>query len=185
MRLPLLLLAAVVVLPACSGLRPVETAPEPEAPDQPAAPAYPVYETFDPAGLDAQPAVAVEVVHDVPPRVMQGRVVVPGGGAPAPRTEPAEPVPVQVEGYRVQVFTSASRDAAEGVRGEAVRWWERAQSQPGAPESLEAVVAYRQPYYKVQLGAFGTRAEADAALALVRRQYPEAFIVPDLVTVMR
>ena len=28
-------------------------------------------------------------------------------------------------------------------------------------------------------------ADADAALAVVRRQYPEAFVVPDRVTVMR
>ncbi len=175
-----LLLAALVVLPACSGLRPVETGPAPE-PDAP-APTYPAYETFDAAGLDAQPEVAVEVVHDVPARVMQGRVVIPDASAPA---APSEPVPVQVDGYRVQVFTSSSRDAAEGVRADAVRWWQGARSQAGAPPSLEALVAFRQPYYKVQLGAFATRDEADAALALVRRQYPEAFIMADQVTVLQ
>ena len=114
---------------------------------------------------------------------MQGRVVIPDESASVP--DASEPVPVQVDGYRVQVFTSSSRDAAESLRAQAVRWWEGAQSRPGAPESLEAIVSYRQPYYKVQLGAFATRPEADAALALVRSQYPEAFVVPDLVTVMR
>lgn len=182
MRISLFLLVALLVLPACSGLRPVETEPTPGPGTDTPAPTYPAYETFDASGLDAQPEVAVEIVHDVPARIMQGRVVIPdGSGSPAP----SEPVPVQVEGFRVQVFTSASRDAAEGVRADAVRWWEGAQSQAGAPESLEAIVSYRQPYYKVQLGAFATRQEADAALALVRRQYAEAFIVPDLVTVLR
>ncbi len=46
-------------------------------------------------------------------------------------------------------------------------------------------MAYLQPYYRVRMGAFATREDAEAALALVRRQYPEAFLVPDLVTVMR
>ncbi len=183
MRIPLSLLVAVLVLPACSGLRPVDTERERDPTTEVPAPTYPAYETFDPSGFDAQPAVAVEVVHDVPARVMQGRVVVPGGSASVP--DASEPVATQVDGYRVQVFTSASRDAAESLRAQAVRWWEGAKSRPGAPRSMEAVVSYRQPYYKVQLGAFASREEADAALALVRRQYPEAFVVPDLVTVMR
>ena len=181
MRIPLPLLVALMVLPACSGLRPVDTESERDRDTEAPAPAYPAYETFDPSGFDAQPEVAVEVVHDVPARVMEGRVVVPGGSASAP--EASEPVPVEVDGYRVQVFTSASRDAAESLRDQAVRWWEGAQ--PGGSRSVEAVVSYRQPYYRVQLGAFATRPEADAALALVRRQYPEAFVVPDRVTVLR
>ena len=171
------LLAVALGLQACAGLRPVETQTDTPTDD---APTYPAYESFDPAEYDAAPPAAVEIVHDVPPRIMQGRVEVPNQGAvPAP-SEPAEPVAVQVEGFRVQVFTSINRATAEGVRGEALAWWQRTR-----PGEREAVVAYRQPYYRVQLGAFATREEADAALALIRRQYPEAFIVPDLVTVMR
>ena len=184
MKLPTAVLFAVALsLQACSGLRPVET--ETETPEGETA-AYPAYESFDPAGYDAQPQAAPsEIAHDVPPRILEGRVEVPDGSGPAPppAPAPAEPQRVQVEGFRVQVFTSSSRDAAERVRTEAVRWWE--QAQPGGARSPEAVVAYRQPYYRVQLGAFATREDADAALALVRRQYPEAFLVPDLVTVMR
>ncbi len=177
------LFAVALSLQACSGLRPVET--ETETPGgEPTA--YPAYESFDPAGYDARPQAAPsEIVHDVPPGVMQGRVEVPDGSGPAPPPAPApsEPQRVQVDGFRVQVFTSSSRDAAERVRTEAVGWWE--QARPGGARTPEAVVAYRQPYYRVQLGAFASREEADAALAVVRRQYPEAFIVPDLVTVMR
>ena len=172
------LFAVALFLQACSGLRPVETQTETDPAAQ--APAYPAYEAFDPAGYDAEPQAAVEVVHDVPARIMQGRVEVPGGET-APTPAPQEPRAVQVEGFRVQVFTSSSREAAERVRSEAVAWWSR--SQPG--RSVDALVAYRQPYYRVQLGGYADRADADAALAVVRRQYPEAFIVPDLVTVMR
>ena len=175
------LFAVALSLQACSGLRPVETErPETDRPGE--TPGYPAYESFDPSDYDAEPQAAGEVVHDVPARVMGGRVEVPGG-ATAPAPPPQEPRAVQVEGFRVQVFTSSSRDAAERVRSEASAWWGR--TQPGAGRSPEALVAYRQPYYRVQLGAFATREDADAALAVVRRQYPEAFVVPDLVTVMR
>jgi len=184
MRLsPLLALAAVLTLSACSGLGPGAPTPGPETPTETPATTYPAYETFDPAGYDAEPpAVPSTVIHDVPASVMAGRVVVPGGNTtPAP----SEPQAVQVEGFRVQIFSGSTRDAAERVREDAVQWWERAQSQPGAPRTMEAVVAYLQPYYRVRLGAFATRDDAEAALALVRREYPEAFLVPDTVTVMQ
>ena len=106
-------------------------------------------------------------------------MVVPGAGDPPPPTPEPDPTPQQVEGYRVQIYASESRQNAERVRSEALQWWGRA----GTGEDLEAIVAYLQPYYRVRVGAFASREEADAALARVRRQYPEAFIVPDVVTV--
>jgi len=179
---PLVALISVLSLSACSGLGPVTPDDGPLAPVDTTGPSYPAYETFDPAGYDAAPDVPDEVVHDVPAGIMAGRVVVPGdAGAPAPQ----EPQQQQVDGYRVQIFSSASRDAAENVRSEAVSWWERAQSAPGAPRQMEVVVAYLQPYYRVRMGAFATREDAERALGLVRQQYPEAFLVPDLVTVIR
>lgn len=190
---PSVRLLAVLVpslsLAACSGLRP-QGPSAPEVDVEAPAEGYPVYETFDPSGYDAAPDVPEraepvdpdDIEHDVPERVMEGRVVVPGQGPPAPTTEP---VPTQVEGYRVQVFSTASRDAAERVRSDALAWWAEARSEPGAPAALEANVGYQQPYYRVRLGAFATREEADQALALVRRRFPDAYVVPDVVTVSR
>lgn len=179
----LLALGAVLTLSACSGAG-VVMDPGPEAPPETPEATYPAYETFDATGLDAEPPTSTTIIHDVPAGVMAGRVRVPGGsGGVAP--PPQEPTAQQVEGFRVQVFSSASRDTAERVRGEAVTWWEGAQSAPGAPRTMETVVTYLQPYYRVRMGAFASRQEAEAALALVRQQYPEAFLVPDLVTVMR
>jgi hypothetical protein len=185
MRLPLLLALAFSVA-ACSGLNPRGPAgPDPgeEAP----APGYPVYETFDPSGYDAAPDVPEpvdpdDIEHDVPERVMEGRVTIPGQGPPPPATEP---VPTEVEGYRVQVFSSQSRDAAERVRADALAWWTEVRSEPDAPGALAATVSYQQPYYRVRLGAFETREAADEALALVRRRFSDAYVVPDVVTVLR
>ena len=163
---PLLLLTAL--LAACAGPR------EAAQPPPPAAPAYPAYETFDPSGYDAAPPAApAEVQHDVPPRLMQGRVDVPGdaGGERL------------VDGFRIQIFSSDSRDSAEGIRTQAEAWWRDVRSLTGAPSDLTPDVAYLQPYYRVRLGAFEFREDAERALAFVRARYPEAFIVPDRVTI--
>lgn len=175
-------LAALVfalVFSACSTTRP-PSGPDPSGPAPNAS--YPAYETFDPAEYPAQTPGPVEIVHDVPARVMDGRVVVP---AQTNTPAPVAPQPRQVEGYRVQVFSTASQETAERIRSEATAWWERARQGSDAPGEMQVAVAYLQPYYRVRMGGFATREEADRALAFVRQQYPEAFLVPDLVTVTR
>lgn len=170
--------ALVLTLAACSATVPTGPVVDPVEPE---APAHPPYETFDPAEYDAQPPARVEVVHDVPASVMAGRVDVPQAQPSAPSSEPR---PRQVDGYRIQVFSSASKPSADRIGNEVHDWWTSVQDQPGAPASLEIVVPYLQPYYRVRVGAFEFREDADDALTFVRRRYPEAFIVPDRVTVI-
>lgn len=175
-------LVASLSFAACAGLGPQGPTPTPDAPGEVPAGA-PTYETFDPAGYDAEPEAAAEdVAHDVPPRVMAGRVVVPGTAAPAPSTEPTAQ---EVEGYRIQIFSSPNREAAERVRAEALAWWGNARTSPNAPPSLDATIVYLQPYYRVRVGSFETREAVDRSLGLVRQRFPEAFVVPDRVTVLR
>jgi hypothetical protein len=104
---------------------------------------------------------------------MEGTVDVPARG----NTEPATRV---VDGFRIQVFSGEDRAAAERIRTEAEAW---SRGQGGAARGLRAEVAWLQPYYRVRLGAFASREDAEVALAAVRAQYPEAFLVPDLVTI--
>ena len=66
---------------------------------------------------------------------------------------------------------------------EAEAWWGDVRGASGAPRDLMPVVAYLQPYYRVRLGAFEFRDEAEGALTFVRQRFPEAFVVPDRVTV--
>ncbi len=166
---PALILSATLALSACAGPGQT-TGPAGDAP----AGASPVYETFDPASYDVHPpTVPTAVVHDVPPRLMEGSVEVPPRGPAAPTTR-------VVDGFRIQVFTTEDRSAAERIRAEAEAW---SGAQGGAAGRLRGEVAYLQPYYRVRLGAFASRAEAEEALAGVRARYPEAFLVPDLVTI--
>lgn len=165
-----------VVVSACTGTRP----PAGPAPG-PAGPSYPAYETFDAAAYPVATPPPAPTEHDVPARVMNGRVEVPGRTG----SLPSEPQPQQVEGHRVQIFSTASRETADRMRAEALAWWETAQRQPGAPREMEVVVTFIQPYYRVRMGAFPEHGDAESALGLVRTRYPEAFLVPDLVTVIR
>ena len=177
---PVLVLALGVFVSACSSTRPVsgpDAGPDPSTPQA----TYPAYETFDPGPYDAAPPGRVEVVHDVPAVVMAGRVVVPArAGAPVP----SERTPRQVDGFRVQILSSNTRTTAESARDAAAAWWTRARGRSGAPAGLDPIVAYLQPYYRVRLGAFACEDEAEAALAFVRTEYPDAFLVPDVVTVV-
>ncbi|MEP0546162.1 MAG: SPOR domain-containing protein [Rhodothermales bacterium] len=173
-RLPLaLLLIALLGLTACSGPRETDRDPEPEPVDEREQPAY---ETFDPAPYDAEPApVDAAIQHDVPAMLMDGEIEMPE--MEGPRT---------VQGYRLQVFSSADKAAAEDVRDEADGWWRVVRDDLDAaaafPNGLPMEVYFNQPYYRVRLGAFEFRREAEAALPVIQRRFPEAFIVPDVVT---
>ena len=171
------LAVCALTLVACSGAGPVVPTPDPV----PTGPLHPEYETFDASGYNAQPVLDVQIVHDVPARLMAGRVDVPGRTpAPAPTPQPQE-----VDGFRIQVFESVDGNAARRIRDQAIAWWESAQNQPGAPSRLEVVLPYLQPHYKVRMGAFETQDEADRALPFIQRQYRGAFVVPDRVTIFR
>ncbi|MEM6327069.1 MAG: SPOR domain-containing protein [Bacteroidota bacterium] len=173
-------LAVLPALAACSGSGAATDDPtDGPGTDPVVVQTYPAYETFDAAGYTATPPEQRAVAHDVPPRTMQGTVTVPGS-ASGPT---AEQQPREVDGFRIQVGRSEDRQTAERIRSAVVSWWEDAQSQAGAPERLEVVVAYVQPHYRVRVGAFEFQNEADAALTFVRREYPDSFIVPDRVTV--
>ncbi|MEM1043438.1 MAG: SPOR domain-containing protein [Bacteroidota bacterium] len=165
---------AALALMACSGSQ--ETVdPTPPPPDDERGP--PAYETFDPSSYDAEPPEpSAEVQHDVPEALMAGTISMPETTGPR-----------VVQGYRIQVFSSAEKGAAEDIRDEATGWWRVVQNDLDAvevmPLGLDADVDFNRPYYRVRLGAFEYRREAEAALPLVRRRFQQAFIVPDQVII--
>ena len=178
-RSPLAILALALIVCACSASS--RTAGQ-SGPSDPASdpaeeegPSVAEYETFDPSAYEARPPErAVELVHRVPDRLMQGRA--------------DEGIRRTVEGFRIQVYSARDQQAAQDFREQVRQWW--ANNKDDAPASAfgadtPIVVKYSQPYYRVRIGAFAAREVAERALAFVSREYPNAFISRGTVTVMR
>ena len=107
---------------------------------------------------------------DRPPPAEEPRAD-PGEGDETPSEDPPEE-PRTVQGFRIQILTTDDKDAADQCAAEAQEQW-------GAPVD----VAWKAPYYRVRVGAFASRAAAQPRLDAVQEQYPDAFLVPDTVTI--
>ena len=172
------LVVALLLCSACSGSRAAEDLdPGPTAPD-------PInmadYEDFDPAPYEDPPPVpSTDVEHDVPQSLLDGTV----SGGPVSRTGP---------GYRIQIFSSQDKRAADRRREQAETWW-REQVRSGElddvyPYEMSPAPIYqdfRQPYYRVRVGNFASRAQAQEMLRIVEQRFPSAFIAPATVTLVR
>ncbi len=97
-----------------------------------------------------------------------------------------------VQGIRIQIHTTSERAEAETRLEEALMWWQDvppAERPPRPPrmqgDALNVDIAWKQPYYRVRLGAFAERAGAERTLQLVRQRFPDAFIIPATVTLAR
>lgn len=168
----------VLFLGACSGPSQTsdESGPAPDAdPVVETGPVLAESETFDVSTYPTRPPEqTVEVEHQVPFRLMQGRA--------------NEGVEQTVEGFRIQVFSAQDQEAAQEFRERVRRWWEQTESR--APDDLfrsspPIVIEYSQPYYRVRIGAFADREDAEEALEFVHNEYSGAFVARSTVTVIQ
>jgi len=132
------------------------------------------YETFDVSSYPVRaPDRTVEVTHQVPERLMKGRA-----DAGVQQT---------LEGYRIQVFSAQDQEASQTFRERVRQWWEGAKAD--APDVFRGeppiVIEYSQPYYRVRIGAFAEREDAETALEFVRNEYEGAFVAQSTVTVVQ
>jgi len=181
LRRPFFLFAAVLVLAACSGPQTSTEDRGPSAAERRAEEerarraAVTQYETFDVSAYPVRPPdQTVEVKHQVPRRLMQGRA--------------DEGARQTLEGYRIQVYSAQDQSASQEFRERVRQWWEEAKGE--APkelfrESPPIVIEYSQPYYRVRLGAFAEREDAEEALEFVRKEYSGAFVARSTVTVVQ
>jgi hypothetical protein len=175
-RVSLWTLAAVAVsLAACSG--PSRTASGPvDVPDETPVLDLSSTETFDVDPYrDEAPRSPVIVEHDVPEALMQSR---------------ADAGVVQVvDGFRVQVFSSLDRNEAVMAEEEVSEWWnglsQRIRAEYGADSTLGIYNNYRQPLYRVRVGDFTRRVDAERLMALMASRFSTVFVVPDRVTIRR
>ena len=79
-----------------------------------------------------------------------------------------------IDGFRAQVFATADREIAENAARVAT---ERL--------GLPSYVDLDGGVYKVRVGDFTTRPQADQALASIRRQYTDAWVVPSKIHAAR
>ena len=178
-RRSLLSVFAVLLLVACSGPQPKEQGPSPaerRAEEERARRATVAqYETFDVSAYPVRgPDQTVEVKHQVPQRLMQGRA--------------DEGAKQTLEGYRIQVFSADDQGAAQEFRERVREWWDEVKGD--APGDLfrdepPIVIEYSQPYYRVRMGAFAIREAADKALDFVRKEYDGAFVAQSTVTIVQ
>ncbi len=69
-------------------------------------------------------------------------------------------------GYRIQIFATRELEKAEAVQKEAV-----------AKTGLSAYIEYEDGLYKVRVGDFPTKGEAEKVRTIVGKSYPDCWIV--------
>ena len=161
---------------ACSGPRGFVANPS-EASDTPEGPIrHSDYEDFDASPYrELPPSVQSDVNHDVPTSLMEGRA--------------DEGLMTEVQGFRVQIYSTINKSAAFNQEEQAKAWWRSRDRDAAVKEifidQLPVYTVYIQPYYRVRVGNFTTRVEAERARSVLSIRYADAFIVPDTVTITR
>ncbi|MXZ03958.1 MAG: SPOR domain-containing protein [Rhodothermaceae bacterium] len=136
------------------------------------------HEDFDPEAY-REPAVAasVEVEHDVPEMLLSSNTVPYYSRQEQP-------------GFRIQIVSTLSKQEADQAVEDALAWWRDFEEDPSLyelyPRSEPEPPVYqdfRAPYYRVRIGNFITRANAERLLEVVKDNYASSFIAPDQVVV--
>jgi len=78
-----------------------------------------------------------------------------------------------VDGYTIQIYTGNSSDDARKLRGKAISMMER--------EDVE--LFYDEPNFKVKVGQYYSRLEAQNDYSRLRKEFPMAIIIPDKIPV--
>jgi hypothetical protein len=159
-------------LAACAALREPAVDPEPEPVVEHINMAD--HEEFDATPFREEVPSAARIEHDVPQPLMDG--------------DPPPTTTVTLQGFRIQIFSATDKALADRSVEDAMAWWTsvRHNAPPGLfSAQLPVHVIYQQPYYRVRIGDFETRAQAERALDFLREQYPGAFLAPDTVTITR
>ncbi len=78
------------------------------------------------------------------------------------------------EGYRVQIFMEIGNDAVTHA-------YSVKQKFEDAHPDIPVYLTYDQPYYRLRVGDFRNRVEAEKCLYLIKQTYSEAFVTADLI----
>lgn len=74
-----------------------------------------------------------------------------------------------IKGYRIQLFSGTERNNANEVKTRFLKLYPQ----------LNAYLLYNQPYYKIRVGNFRTRLDAEVAYQKIKNVFDECIIVSD------
>jgi len=83
---------------------------------------------------------------------------------------------VTVDGFRINIFFQSGNLSRSNALATQATFSEQ------FPE-IKSYVSFEEPYFRVNVGNFRTRLEAEAALENLRRFYPQAFPVRDVLNI--
>ena len=156
---------------ACSGSRPV---PDTDAPREITMEeklrALPQYETFDPSPYPANLVIEEgELEHVVPTELMEGRA--------------SEGLFRNDAGYRVQIALVREKNNADIMVDEVTQFLQQMkEDEPLNPVFQREVPIYNiyvQPFFRVRLGDFSNREDAERLRSQIESEYPGALVVVD------
>jgi hypothetical protein len=80
-----------------------------------------------------------------------------------------------MEGFRIQIYSSSNRNARE----------ESNKARAAFISKFPDIASYQQyaepGYFKIRAGDFRTKTEATKLFLLVRKEFPDAYLVPDII----
>jgi len=79
-----------------------------------------------------------------------------------------------MNGYRIQIFFDSGNTSKQAAMSAKKSFETR------FPE-IEAYISFEEPNYKVRVGNFRTKLDAEGCLKKVASLYPSAFVVPDFI----
>ena len=78
-----------------------------------------------------------------------------------------------VQGFTIQVYSGTSREKARQVERQVYH----------VVPDVQPEVKYMQPNYKVQVGQFVERLEAQKTYSMLKKEFPSALIIPDRIQI--
>ena len=95
-----------------------------------------------------------------------------GGIKVPPSTNPNTSPDIQViDGFRIQLMATTDRRKVDDTQAQF----------SGLYPGVFTTWSQAKPYYRVRVGAFSSRSDASSFLNKIKKDYPDAYIVPDRV----
>jgi len=168
------MLALLLVLSGCSASAPIVSDDPIDEPTGPST--WPEVEEIDMNDYpDTLPQIDQTLEHDVPQSLMNSTA--------------DDGTPIELDGFRVQVFSSSEREEAVRVEDTVQRWLnglsDGQRNALGLSETATVYSFYRPPFYRIRVGDFEKRENAARLATTLQRQWPGALVVPDRVTIIR